>query len=392
MPDRPETSGTAFVLMPFDADFDAIYRDLIRPALEDVGFTVQRADDFLHQRNVLKDIVRGIADADLVVADLTSANPNVFYELGLAHGLNKPTVLMAQIPASESDAGDAVPFDLRTYRIIFYSTRFDEVGKLKDGLVAVGRAALAGELLVGNPLTDFADRRSVERAGRDLIDQESHRLGGGTAPTQEDEKQTLDLLETFEAASERLNGIIEQLGEATDEMTDDLVRATSRMERLSAGGNASAGQIRRAVASAASDISRYSKRVEDTLPDLQSTIEEMTSNGLTLLRTDFGDNDDVPEALASLVGLLDGITGGIEAVSGMANAMREWPDNLSADLNRSRRRALKALERLIIEFQNAEAFARTGIGLLDERLESDDETDREAPPGSAEDHDEGAAG
>ena len=71
---------TAFVLMPFDEDFDAVYTDFLTPVLSDHGFEVQRADDIEieSQQNILRDVVRGIAISDLIVADLTAANPNVF--------------------------------------------------------------------------------------------------------------------------------------------------------------------------------------------------------------------------------------------------------------------------------------------------------------------------
>ncbi|GAI12942.1 unnamed protein product, partial [marine sediment metagenome] len=71
--------------MPFDLEFDWIFNDLIKLALEEVGYDVKRADSILNQQNILKDVVRGIAEADLVVADLTGLNPNVFYEIGIAH-------------------------------------------------------------------------------------------------------------------------------------------------------------------------------------------------------------------------------------------------------------------------------------------------------------------
>lgn len=67
----------AFVIMPFDAEFDAVYKDLLAKPLEDSGYVVRRADDVNTRQNVLADVVRGIAEADLVVADLTTLNPNV---------------------------------------------------------------------------------------------------------------------------------------------------------------------------------------------------------------------------------------------------------------------------------------------------------------------------
>lgn len=100
----------AFVLTPFDPEFSSIYEDLIKPALEDAGYDVARADSFLDQQNILRDIIRGIATAHLIVADLTTLNPNVLYELGLCHGLRIPTILLAQ-------SMEEVPFDLRPYRI-----------------------------------------------------------------------------------------------------------------------------------------------------------------------------------------------------------------------------------------------------------------------------------
>src|SRR4051812_44657212 len=109
----------AFVIMPFDPEFDAVYTDLIVPPLREAGFEVQRADDVDARQNVMVDVVRGIAEADVVIADLTTGNANVFYELGLAHALGVPTVLIAQ----ESSRED-IPFDLRQYRTEFYDTHF----------------------------------------------------------------------------------------------------------------------------------------------------------------------------------------------------------------------------------------------------------------------------
>ena len=70
-----------------------------------------RADDIDNQQNILNDIVKSIRSSELIVADLTDPNPNVYYELGLAHAMRKRVVLMTQ------DLG-SMPFDLRSYRTI----------------------------------------------------------------------------------------------------------------------------------------------------------------------------------------------------------------------------------------------------------------------------------
>ena len=140
---------SVFVLMPFEKRFDAVYLDFIKNVLEEEGFEVRRADDIHSQQNILKDIIQSIRGANLIVADLTSSNPNVYYELGIAHALGRPVIHMVQSPIED------VPFDLRSYRLIAYSTHFTEIEKAKDELAKYARKFREGKLPFGNPVTDF---------------------------------------------------------------------------------------------------------------------------------------------------------------------------------------------------------------------------------------------
>ena len=74
----PEDKSSVFVLMPFDPEFDSIYNEVIKSSLELAGLSVKRADDIQNQRNILRDVFEGIVNSDLIVADLTNLNPNVF--------------------------------------------------------------------------------------------------------------------------------------------------------------------------------------------------------------------------------------------------------------------------------------------------------------------------
>ena len=82
-----------FVIMPFDTEFNAVFRDLIKNPLENAGYKVSRADDpsgnSVFYENIYDQIVLNLCDADYIVADLTGSNPNVTYELGIAHTLKK---------------------------------------------------------------------------------------------------------------------------------------------------------------------------------------------------------------------------------------------------------------------------------------------------------------
>lgn len=138
-----------FVLMPFNEDFDDIFENLILPVFEENGFEVARADLSINQQQILKDIVNQISKADLIVADVSGLNGNVMYELGLAHGMGRRTVIITQNI-------DELPFDLRSYRANSYSTRFTEVGKLKVRLEEIAKGVVNRSITFGNPVQDFA--------------------------------------------------------------------------------------------------------------------------------------------------------------------------------------------------------------------------------------------
>src|SRR6185295_4116869 len=79
-------NGKCFVLMPFSDEFDEVY-ETIREAVEspELNFTCERADDLRGAGHIMESVLKGIGESEIVIADLTNRNPNVFYELGIAH-------------------------------------------------------------------------------------------------------------------------------------------------------------------------------------------------------------------------------------------------------------------------------------------------------------------
>lgn len=111
---RSGTGQTCFVVQPFAAPLGGYYELIYKPAIEQAGLVAVRADaEIFGTGKIIDQIWRGIGDAVILVAELTTKNPNVFYELGLAHAREKPVIL---ISADEAD----VPFDLRHIRVILY--------------------------------------------------------------------------------------------------------------------------------------------------------------------------------------------------------------------------------------------------------------------------------
>lgn len=136
-----------FVILPFQ-DGPLHICEEIKKQFKD-RFEINNAGDLDSSQSILKDIVKGIADADFIIADLTSENPNVFYELGLAHALNKQTIIITQSIGS-------LPFDIQSYRAIEYSTEFYKVNDLFTKLDNYLSQAESGEVSFGNPVSDFA--------------------------------------------------------------------------------------------------------------------------------------------------------------------------------------------------------------------------------------------
>lgn len=111
-----------FVIMPFGGWFDKYYEDIYCPAIVAAGMSPRRADDLYRPSNIVQDIWTYTKKAKMILADLSNKNPNVFYELGLAHALAKPAILITQTI-------DDIPFDLRSLRIIDYDKNLPNWGE-----------------------------------------------------------------------------------------------------------------------------------------------------------------------------------------------------------------------------------------------------------------------
>jgi hypothetical protein len=130
----------AFVLMPFGGYFDSYYATVYKPGLEAAGYVVRRADDMYAPEPIIKEIQQSIVKAELILCDMSGRNPNVFYELGLAHAIGKPVILL-------SDSLADVPFDLRHIRVIAYDCRTpDWAAKLRDAIHASALSIRAAEV------------------------------------------------------------------------------------------------------------------------------------------------------------------------------------------------------------------------------------------------------
>lgn len=122
------SSNLCFMIMPFNSEFDVVYRSLIKPAVEKFGLTTLRADEMYSTGQIMEQIRAAIQQSRLCIADLSYRNPNVLYELGISQTLGKPIILI-------TNNIDDVPFDLRSDRFIVYDVHsFDSINKARIDL------------------------------------------------------------------------------------------------------------------------------------------------------------------------------------------------------------------------------------------------------------------
>ncbi len=137
-----------FIVRPFGSkagiDFDRVENELIRPAMEQAGLTGGTTGRFIQQGNIRIDMFEQLLIADLVIADISIHNANVFYELGIRHAMrDKRTFLIKSSEAKTQENAGAetdVPFDLKTDRYLMYDP--EKPGGSMDLLAAALRLTL----------------------------------------------------------------------------------------------------------------------------------------------------------------------------------------------------------------------------------------------------------
>ena len=306
--------SSAFVLMPFAEEFDDVYKKFIKPVLEEVGFSVDRADDIESHQNILRDIVERIEKSDLIVADLTSANPNVFYELGLAHARGKPVILMTQ-------SVEDVPFDLKSYRLLEYNTHFANIEKAKEQLSKLAKGFLEGNVKFGSPVTDFLQ----DEPGSNQDSEVYHSSTG-----QQDERGFFDHVIDVIDGYNRIADITAEVTKDLQTLTTDAETATEEYKRISANPSDSSPVAARKVSRRlAEQIKQFKGRLKKANADY-SGIAQNTENSLEIVLSFKLDQSEVTDPgidqqLSSLRQLQSLAEDARDSFLGMARTMDQVP-------------------------------------------------------------------
>ena len=148
----------AFVLMPFSSEFEDVYKLGIQASAADKQIVAERVDEQRFSESILEQIYRQIKSADIIIADMSGKNANVFYEVGYAHANDKLCILLTH-------SADDIPFDLKHHRHIVYGSSINflkkrlseeldwavsEVEKRRASPLKVDLGLISGELKSSN--------------------------------------------------------------------------------------------------------------------------------------------------------------------------------------------------------------------------------------------------
>ena len=373
----------AFVIMPFGGDFDEVFTELIEPTLSDIGFTVTRADLSNNQEQILKDIVNMIADAELVIADVTGLNGNVMYELGLAHAMGRKTAIITRNI-------EELPFDLRSYRATSYKTTFTAAPALAKRLKEIGQGVIDGTATFGNPVQDFApgsigkeervsETPSPATAGKPV---EEGSDGDDTEPSPRQDVSDYGLLDwtmALTTASDRVKEKADLIGAASVEIGERLTDSTAKMNQMSANPSLqSPTAMLEVMRDTAAEFNGFAGTLGTLNPELGEAVKELgeSTNGIARNRsaTTAEERGIMRKEAADLKEAEATFEEAVESVRGFGAMVAEIPP-IQQDLTRATRRVVAAITETaeIIETGRSElARART---LLEDRLGEDDRED-----------------
>lgn len=351
----------AFVLIPFTDAFNAIYERSIKPICEEAGYEVNKADTTDAQGSILREIIEGIDNADVLIVDLTNSNPNVFYEAGIADGLGVPTILITQ------DI-DSVPFDLDGYNMIEYKDNSAGIMEFEDDLENnVGKHSEGG-LKFGSPVTDFTD---VSIRETDTVDTSSGEDsdGAGDSRPADDQKGVMDYAEDAETAQRDLEESVNEIVAKTNELSENIIDHTDRMTAIDESeSEVSASRANRLFRGPAKNLQDYGKSISKETDAVERSIDTMMEAEEVFIESSNLHDDDEREELIKRQEDLQLFRDEMETViSQLEDFHYEITDlkGINRSLNRGVQKATSPLSDLINILAKSDARAER----MDQRIE-----------------------
>ncbi len=163
-----------------EIDFNHVYQNLIKEAVEALGMECERCDEIIDTGSIHSKMFRGIFEADVAVVDITSLNPNVFYELGVRHALNKHVTLVIR-----RNVPQPPPFNINGLNVVSYEIDTEEKLEASRKVIREYVQTAMGKLSVDSLVHQALDNLKVERKPRPIDKKEVYLYPLVNAPGKE---------------------------------------------------------------------------------------------------------------------------------------------------------------------------------------------------------------
>ena len=354
-----------FVIMPFMWNFHLVFRHLIKEPLETRGHSVERSLESNHQHG-LRAIIQGIENADMVIADLTKANPNVTYELGIAHTRKKPALLIAQ-------NRDDVRYDLQAYNVVLYSIETDGKSQLTEDILRYVEPEDGKEYLFSNPFSDFerVDQRNFTNI-----------KANGKAREESQDDSFIDLDDGILDAKAGAEDAMSELADIASKIATDISNIdkntqdrTEEIQRLQTDPDQSRYNSRALTIfrTFASNLNEFSEGIEDNSIRLKKAWTKYDQAMGHVLMISIIENQNDVEDLSDFVNQMAGLQStGADTMKSLEE-LRESHSELSGFSKHSDRalhKSVSTLDQLIDEFKLGESVLNRLIDIASEMLKN----------------------
>jgi hypothetical protein len=352
VPQPLENQLTCFVIGPIGDAFAAhgsparesyedslrIMADVIEPACAKYGLKPVRADSLSRAGEITTQIFRRLRDDDVVIADLTDANPNVMYELGLRHTRDKLTIQIGEFAR--------LPFDINTIRTIQFSRSPIGLITARDELIRVLETGLGGDY---DPVT-------ATRVWNDVVPQSDiagNDVTSNTEPSQAHNEDAsvsgfVDILAEAEGPQEELPLALEAVGECVVELGALAEKTTEQMRHSDSAGRGMRGRLQ-VITTYAASVEDIAERLDPAVDHYVSVLNAVSAGMIVLIQT----MEDDPEALSQgqNFGMVSRRSAQIsrEAMASFAGLVKSIQSNSNASrvLKEPSRRLTSALDRFV---------------------------------------------
>ena len=349
------------MIMPFTDEHFEVYEMLKKHFADEFEFT-HAGDDVDTQQNILKDIIQMIYDSDVIIADLSGLNANVFYELGVAHTLAKKVINITQNLSQ-------LPFDIKSYRTTEYSTHFKKFDFLVKELTRYLNGAINGTVAFGNPVTDFLTTKDEKELAKVLF-------RGTQQEELPSEKGFIDYLADIEEESAVITDALVDLTTDMNTMSTGIEQCTNEMERVQkTGGSGTASFMKKQARKAANLINTYSlsqRKNNNTFNEKWPSIEHSC---LLLIENKHIDTPENREGLVSFLktlhsmkvaslatyGQVQGFLEGFTAIKGIQSSLNQAVSSLEIDI----KQFLCFIEQMCASIDRIHEKSKFVVGIID---------------------------